>query len=171
MFTADVAISTDWLDELQEAAKSIPDAVGSYARRELRPFVSQWVDRTLRREPGPVKYPLAWESDQQKGYYFAVIAQYDAQGNVIPYQRTHQYVSSWHVQADYTNGLSSITVENLASYAQYVGGRRQQRFHRNTGWPNAADELQLISVELDERIEAGLPILIDQVLEGRYDAI
>jgi hypothetical protein len=167
VFTAQVAISTQWMDEIHQAVDFIPQAIDAYARRELRPFASQWVDRTLRREPGPPRYPLQWESERQRRFVMAKLRR----ENNLPYQRTHAYVAGWHVIGDYTGGLTSITVEHLWAAAQYVGGRRQQRFHRHTGWPNAADELQLLSLAMDERIEAGLPVLIDQVLEGRYDAI
>jgi hypothetical protein len=167
MIDIDAAISTEWLDELQEAFEYIPVAISRYAHRELRPFASQWVDRTLRQEPGPVQYPIEWESEKQRRAYFAS----DGFGHGIPYQRSHDYVNAWHVTADYTGGLTSINVRNDLPESDFIGGRRQQRFHKNTGWANAQEELQLLSLALDERIETGLPIVIEQVLDGRYDAL
>lgn len=163
----DAAISTEWLDELQEAAEFIPEAVDRFARKDLRPFASQMVDRTLRREPGPVAYPIEWETEKQRRAFFAT----DGFGHGIPYSRSHDYVNAWHVTADYEGGLTAINVRNDLDESDFIGGRRQQKMHRNTGWPNAIEVLQLLSLALDERIEVGLPIVIDQVLDGRYDAI
>lgn len=168
MLTIDAAISTEFLDELQEANRFIPVAVDRFARKDLRPFASQWVDRTLRREPGPVVYPIEWESLKQMRWFWWQVSI----GNIeVPYVRTHLYIHGWHVVADYTGGLTSIMVFHDWDKAEFVGGRRQQRFHANTGWASASEELQLLSLALDERIEVGLPIVIDQVLEGHYDAI
>ncbi len=168
MIDIDAAISTEWLDELQEAFEFIPEAIDRFARKDLRPFASQWVDRTLRQEPGPVVHPIEWESDKQLRWYWWQVGL----GNIeVPYVRTHEYVNAWHVTADYENGLTAINVRNDSDHGEFVGGRRQQKMHRNTGWPSAPEELQLLSLALDERIEVGLPIVIDQILEGRYDAI
>lgn len=168
MFDVELGIDTALLEALRDAHQTVPEAVDRFAKRELRPFASQFVDRTLRREPGPVKYPIQWTSPKQRRYYFAVLAVYDPITHaIVPYQRTGRYIRGWHVRGDYANGLTSIRVYNEESRAQFIGGRRQQRFHRNTGWPNAADVLQALSLDLNERIEVGLPLVIDQALGGQ----
>jgi len=167
MYRADVAIDTEHLNTLQQVAEIVPEAIDRYARRELRPFASQFVDKRLRQEPPrrnyPTDYPLEWTSDRQRRAYFAT----DGFGAGIPYRRTHELVSRWQVRANYQNGLSSISIWNPSPVARYVVGKDQQRFHRRTGWPYAPDELQVLSIELNERIAAGLLSVVRQALEGR----
>lgn len=163
MFTAQVALDTVWLDDIREAVGILPGVVNRYVRREIRPFVSQWVDKTLRREPGPVSYPYLWESLRQMRAYFAT----DGFGHGIPYRRTHGYVHSWHVIADYTDTFSGIAVFSDSPSADFVGGRRQQPGHVQTGWPNAVEVIQVISIETNDRLEAGLPIVLDGWWEER----
>jgi hypothetical protein len=157
MFTADVAFNVAWLDAIHAAAEVLPEAVGRFARRDLRPFVSQAVDRTLRREPGPVVYPFLWASDKQRRAFFAT----DGFGSGIPYRRTRRYIHSWHVIGDYTDTFSGITVYSDSEVSEFVGGRRQQPGHQQTGWPNAIEVIQVISLEVNDRIEVGLPLVLD----------
>ncbi len=165
MYRVSVALDTEWLNTLQQVHEIVPEHIERYARRELRPFVSQRVDQTLRREPPvrsyPEDYPLEWTSEKQQRAYFVT----DGFGAGIPYRRTHEYVQGWHVRGDYTHGLTAIEVYHDDEVVDFVAGRRQQRFHRITGWPNANDTLQVISVELNDRIEAGLPVVLDQAFE------
>lgn len=162
MFTAGVAIDTAWLDQIRAAAEALPEVMARYARRDLRPFVSQAVDRTLRREPGPVVYPFQFHEDPQvdakmRRAYFAT----DGFGHGIPYRRTRRYVHSWHVRADYTDTLSGITLTSDSPVSEFVGGRRQLPGHRRTGWPNAIEVIQVISLEVNDRIEVGLPLVLN----------
>jgi hypothetical protein len=157
MFTADVAFDLAWLDAIRAAAEVMPEWMARYVRRDLRPFVSQFVDRTLRREPGPVVYPFLWASELQRRAFFAT----DGFGHGIPYRRKRRYIHGWHVIGDYTDTFSGITVSNDWPAAEFVGGRRQQRGHRQTGWPNAIEVIQVISLDVNDRIEVGLPLVLD----------
>lgn len=165
MFSVAAAIDTEWLNTLQQVHEVIPEDIEDFAQKDLRPFASKRVDTTLRVEPPvrswPGDYPLEWTSEKQRRY---VMWKLRSTGN-LPYQRTHQYVRGWHVQGVYTHGLTSILVFHDDEVADFVGGRRQQRFHRITGWANAPDVLQVLSIDLNERIELGLPIVIDQAFE------
>ena len=176
MFSVEVAFDTGGLETLQQAHRLLPDAVDRYARRELRPFVSQRVDRTLRREPvepsiqagGKLPY-IRWTSERQRR---AVMRKLRREKN-IPYRRSHRYALGWHVTGDYTNGLTSIAVwhdpypgDGGEDVVQFIAGDRQQGFHQDTGWPNANEVLQVLSFDVNERIEAGLPIVIEQALGG-----
>jgi hypothetical protein len=176
VFSVEVATDYEQLITLQQVMALLPVEIDRYARRELRPFVSQRVDQTLRREPptpfeqagGPLPY-IRWTSRRQ---YRRVMAKLRAEGN-IPYQRSHEYATGWHVTGDYTNGLTSITVwhdpypgDDGEDVVQFVGGDRQQGFHQDTGWPNANEVLQVLSIDLSERIEAGLPVVVEQALGG-----
>lgn len=177
---AEVAISRDLLDELATAAATMPDAIDQYARREVRPFASQWVDRTLRRAPGPAKHPIQWTpskhpEDADKppntrwGYYSRQKAKFFATngfGGGIPYTRSGKFVSGWHVRADYEGGLSSIRVYHEDEVEQFITGRHQQQFHRNTGWPSSIEQLQALSLALNDFIEDGLPHVVQQHLKG-----
>ncbi len=162
MFSATAAIDTEWLNTLQQVHEIIPDAIDDYARRDLRPFVSQRVDATLRVEPPvrafPEDYPLEWTSEKQRRYVMAKLRREDN----LPYQRTHEYVRGWHVWGDYTRGLTAIDVFHDGEVSEFVGGRQQQLMHRITGWANAPDVLQVLSIDLNERIEVGLPVVLDQ---------
>lgn len=175
MFDVEVAVDYEQLITLQQVAALLPLDVERYAKRELRPFVSQRIDKTLRREPptpfqqsgGQLPY-IRWTSERQRRY---VMAKLRREGN-IPYQRSHQYAGGWHVTGDYANGLTSIDVwhdpypgDDGEDVVQFVGGSRQQGFHQDTGWPNANEVLQIVSIDLSARIEAGLPVVIDQAFE------
>ena len=163
MYRASVVSDGDhWLTNLQQVYELIPAAVEQYAKREIRPYVSQRVDQTLRVEPprwagGKRK----WESEKQRRAYFAT----DGFGHGIPYKRTGQYVKGWHVRGDYTHGLSSITVYHDWEKAQYVGGNRQQQMHKLTGWSFAPDVLQVLALDVEDRVKAGLPSVVRQAFE------
>ncbi len=157
MFSARVALDTAWLDTIRAAAEVLPEVMARYVRRDLRPFVSQVVDKTLRREPGPVVYPFLWASEKQRRAFFAT----DGFGHGIPYRRKRRYIHSWHVRADYADTLSGITVSSDSPVSEFVGGRRQQPGHVQTGWPNAIEVIQVISLEVNDRIEVGLPLMLD----------
>lgn len=155
-----VSDGDEWLRDLQQVHAVLGDKVEQYARREVRPFVSQRVDKTLRREPRqrtwPNDYPLEWESRRQQRY---VMAKLRREGN-LPYRRTHQFIHGWHVVATYTNGLSSIAIFHDSDIEQYVTGRRQQRFHTITGWSSAPDVIQVIVLDVEDFVRAGLPRVV-----------
>lgn len=169
MFRTAVALDIEWLNTLQQVHAIIPDHIEAYAKRDLRPSVSQRVDTTLRVEPPvrswPDDYPIEWTSEKQRRYVMAFVLERDANGNIIPYERTHEYVHGWHVQGNYAHGLTAIEVFHDSDVADFIGGRRQQRFHRITGWANAPDTLQVLSIDLNDRIEVGLPLVIDEAFE------
>lgn len=158
-----VSDGDDWLHDLQQVHALVGDRVEDYARREVRPFVSQQIDQTLRREPPqrryPNDYPLEWASAKQRKY---VMAKLRAEGN-IPYRRTHKQIRSWHVRADYKNGLSSIVVYSDSDVEEFVTGKRRQRYHRITGWRSSADVLQVIVIEVEQFVQAGLSRIVREV--------
>jgi len=150
-----------WLKALQiMAEQGFEDTMRDWAKRELRPFVSREVDKTLRKEPGAVVYPVEWASERQRRAFFAT----NGFGHGIPYRRTHRYVHSWHVRGDYRGGLSEIRVYNDVDYAEYVGGRQQQPFHANTGWTAAEPVTARIMAELDDIIADRLLQVMDEEL-------
>jgi hypothetical protein len=168
MFVGNVAFDMDILDEVREAVKVMPERMDRAIRRDIRPFVSQEVDKTLRQEPPvrrwPGDYPIEWTSERQRRAYFAT----DGFGAGIPYQRTHEFMHGWHVRADYSpSGFGEIAITHDSDKEVFITGRRQQRFHAITGWPSSGDVLQVISLEANDRLEMVWWQVINDVLEGR----
>src|SRR5690554_5857723 len=116
MIKANVTRDTDTLAQITEAAETLPEAIYQWTHREVRPFVSQLVQRKFRQEPGAVHYPIQWTSERQRMAFFAT----DGFGQGIPTRRTGDLVKAWRVRADYRNGLTSIDVYNDAPAATYV---------------------------------------------------
>lgn len=162
MFRASlISASDEWLRNLQQVHEIVPDAVEKYTHREVRPFVSQRIDKTLRRDPGPVRYPIQWTSDKQRRY---VMAKLRKEGN-LPYKRTWRYVKGWRVRANYKHGLTSIAVYHEDEVADFIGGRRQQQYHHNTGWANAADTLQDLAFDVEDFVQAGLARVVREAFD------
>ena len=97
----------------------------------VKPVLQKQIDATFGRDPGPVKYPIEFETPLQQRAFFAS----KGFGKGIPYKRTDQLRTSWVVVVSTQLRTNLITLYNPKSYAKYVyPGSRQQRFHRNTGW-------------------------------------
>lgn len=165
-----LAIDDDALRLIQDNIQALPDQVDRWVRKDIVPFIRHRVDKTLRVEPRvrrwPVDYPLGhleWTSARQRRYFWAVLARFDAEGNYIPYQRSHKLSQGWHVLADYKNGLTRVLVTHDSDIEQYVYGRRQQRFHQITGWPGTGDVLQELSLDVTDRIYDGWQLLAASV--------
>ncbi len=116
--------------------------------------VAKSVKKDISKVPGPVKYPIQWTSAKQRRYYFAMRRKIVGQelsrtnsfgrrigkirtGHNFAYRRrvdvtSHDFSRNWSVQSQ---GGRSASVWNMTSYARYVSGDEQQRFHRYTGWP------------------------------------
>ena len=99
----------------------------------------------LRREPGPAKQPIEWESDKQRRYVMMV---YREKG-ITEYSRSHKLSQGWIVKTLTEGRVFRIEMENPAPQAKFVYGslaqnraaalRFKQRFHTNTGWQDATD--------------------------------
>lgn len=162
MYRASVVFDTDLIDHIQHTAATFPDLVADYVRREVRPFVSQEVDKRLRQPPGKVQYPIEWTSEKQRKAFFAT----DGFGHGIPYRRTGKLVASWQVRGDYTATFSGITVTNTSPVGRYVVGMNQQQFHANTGWPYGPSVLQAISLLANDFATDGMASLLAQTVRG-----
>ncbi len=144
---------------VQQAALALPDAVDRFVKREVVGYVRAEVTKQLKREPGPVVYPIEWASPKQRRWFWWAVGE----GLIdVPYQRTQHYIRGWHVRGDYRQGLGGITVTNDWDYAEFVGGARQQPFHKNTGWAQYNQVLQVIAIEASDRLADGLPSVIEQ---------
>jgi hypothetical protein len=89
--------------------------------------------QTLTKTPGKPKYPLRWKSDSQRK---AVMAKLRKAGN-LPYSRTGKIKRAWKGEIN----PGELIIANEARdpitrqfYAEYVFGKDQQPFHKDTGW-------------------------------------
>jgi hypothetical protein len=178
MFSVQVAFDVTQIETIQAAFIAAPQKTDEGVRKDVVPFVRHAVDKTLRVEPPQAVTPIEWtpsrhSADQNKApNVFGFGAPYYSRQKAYffwkiwtgqRYRRTHQLVKGWHVIGDYKGGFGGILIYNDAKMsgrageqidykAIYVVGRRQQKFHRNTGWPEAASEIQRISIEANERL-------------------
>ena len=153
MFQLTAQIDADILDAYADFARNAPRTVATFLGGTVRNDMMQKVQQRVTRYPGKVSLPIQWTSPKQKGYVFKFVLKRDAQGNIIPYQRTGGLGKAWVVDVE-RNGLA-LHVYNSASSATFVIGARQQQFHKNTGWPPAKTELDKIMEEtIDMLIEA-----------------
>jgi hypothetical protein len=169
MIGVQIAFDVAQIETIRAAFIVAPQMADEGVRKDVVPFVRHEVDKTLRVEPPDVVTPIEWtpsrhSADQNKApnvfgfgppYYSRQKAEFfrtDGFGHGIPYRRTHQLVKAWHVMGDYRGGFGGILVYNDWDKTIYVVGRRQQKFHRKTGWPEQMSELQRISLEANERL-------------------
>ena len=137
MFQASLTWDQDILATLSKRAKLAQRLVGN--QLDLQPVLNwyqQEVKERLAFTPGPVAYPIQWTSERQRRAYFAT----DGFGHGIPYRRTFGLQNDWDVRLE----ENTIIIKNQNPAATYVIGERQQRFHRNTGWPYAPTVLRAI---------------------------
>lgn len=132
-------------------------------RRKVNTVVERNADKVLvilRREPGPVKYPIMWTSEKQRRAYFAS----NGFGRGIPYRRTHKLARAWDMVVNFTSGdVTQIHVFNSADAFEFVEGQFQQRFHAITGWLDAEETLNEASRVLTDEVETALIELYDEV--------
>lgn len=176
-----VAFDTNGLDQVQAQFQQAPQATDRAIRRDIVPYARHFVDTRLRVEPGVPQSPLRWTpsrhpEDRGKrpntvwGYYSRQKAAYFATngfGAGIPYHRQHRLIRGWHVIGDYRGGFGGIRVTHDSRISLFVVGKWQQRYHQDTGWPQVASELQVLSVELNERMEQVVHWVGEEIAQGK----
>jgi hypothetical protein len=121
---------SNWAKEIKTGKRRL--------RRFVRTDLVAELEKDVRRKdtyPGPVVYPIQWTSEKQRRYYFGVVAEYDAQGNIIPYERKGTLYETMVIES---NG-QTIYIYNANPIADFVTGQDQQQFHANTGWETDED--------------------------------
>jgi hypothetical protein len=116
------------------------------------PRLTRLAQNTIGRDPGPVQYrgpggTLRWESDKQRRF---VMRLYRMQG-ITKYTRTGKYRKGYRVFVVNSPDGFLVVLRNRVPYAAFVGGRWQQRFHKDTGWELASehtDELNRVANEI-----------------------
>jgi hypothetical protein len=125
---------------LKDHAKLV-EAAGQRAYDKIAPQALE----ELRREPGPVKQPVQWTSDDQR---IAVMIKYREQG-IEKYERSHKLSQSWTFIVFTEGRIFKAVMENPAPQAKFVYGsmaqnrvaalRFKQIMHSNTGWQDITD--------------------------------
>lgn len=140
------------------------------AVNEVRPFALAELQTIPKRRPvGRDEYV----SDAQRGYVYGVVLQKDAQGNIIPYERTGDTAAGWEVLFTSTPGGGGVAIANPTRAARFVYGslardrqqalRFQQPFHARTGWQAATDTVQFW---LEAILEQYLATLQARLMQG-----
>lgn len=128
--------------------------VETVTRRTLDETIAPVMLPDFQQEPGSVKHPIQWTSAKQRRY----VKMKQRKGEIkAPYVRTHAVSRGWKlflVQSG--TDLTSIKLENNAAATDFVEGKRQQQFHKNTGWLNAGDLIQEWLPIVTDEIETAL---------------
>jgi hypothetical protein len=166
VITCKLALADDPLQQAQAVFDTAPELIERFLRKDILPYTQGLVTKRLRKAPGPAHYPIQWTSEKQRKAFFAT----DGFGSGIPYQRTDGMIHDWHVRVDRNRGFTSLLVMNDNPAARYVygdeHGLHQQRFHLNTGWPTYVQELQAISLTVNDRIDERLPNVLAEAFLG-----
>lgn len=89
-----------------------------------------------------VKRPIEWSNKhgdhRQRKAFFAT----NGFGGGIPTKRTGRLLRSFRFRTEISDRKVYVFIENAAKYFVFVMGRRQQPFHRNTGWPLAETQFR-----------------------------
>lgn len=147
MFREAFDINTEVLYDIDQRLRQPFDQV--FPVLDVQPLVNwfqQEVDERLVPYP-PERNPdeeVEWESEPQRKYVLGYVLERDQKGNIIPYQRTFGLQRRWHVEV--LN--DTIAIYNDSDIAIYVFGDRQQKFHKNTGWPYAPEIVWDILVDV-----------------------
>jgi hypothetical protein len=127
-----VVIGLDRLT-LYQARIAHPETVIREVVAEVVERHGKALEQELSREPGPPVYPILWTSRRQKIAFKLTFGF----GRGIPTVRQHLLSTAWLVASEETaRGILSIGVINFTFHRQFVTGRRQQIFHKITGWVN-----------------------------------
>lgn len=85
--------------DVSSAIEGLTEFVNSLPRKGQAAWVdvAEKVQSIMQEEGSPITYPVNWDSDKQRRWYFA----YRRENNLpIPYERTGAYVSSWAVTVE-----------------------------------------------------------------------
>lgn len=121
-----------WLDNFSDVTLDL----GRETFREVQPHLLD----ELTHIPGSPVYPIRWTSEKQRRFVMAKLRR----ENNLPYQRTGQLAAGWEVLFVETKDGFDMKTRHADPVAKFVYGsfdrRRQfkQRFHSDTGWPDAA---------------------------------
>lgn len=123
------------LDATERALAQAAEAFAGNIDRLVLPYAQGRANETLNKEPGKPTYPLNWASPAQKK---AVMTKLRREKN-LPYRRTGKS-RTWKAIREAQGPRQFVLLyRNEVPWAQFLFGNRQQPFHRDTGWPYAAE--------------------------------
>ncbi|KKL23985.1 hypothetical protein LCGC14_2419880 [marine sediment metagenome] len=158
MFSFDFQVDHDILEAWHDAIFQSPQTTRVFIEVAVLGDVQRKV-QAVDVYPGPVVYPIEWTSEAQRRFYFAVVAQRDNDGNIIPYERRGTFFDDVTVELD---PLSlNLMIANPNPVARYVIGDDQQKFHANTGWRNPSEQYLDILIEAQDEIINAWYFIID----------
>ena len=149
MFTFEFEADTDILEAWHDAIVQSPQTTRVFIEGTVLGDIRRKVD-AISVYPGSVVYPIEWTSEAQRRFYFAVVAQRDNDGNIIPYERRGTFFDDVTVELDPLTLELGITNPNPV--ARYVIGDDQQKFHANTGWQDPSEQYLIILIEAQDDI-------------------
>lgn len=141
---------------LLEAYAELLEAAPEVVNRLVNRTVNRKRDRLLaafHKEPGPAVHPLHFTSLRQQKALFAS----KGFGAGLPTRRSHHLVNAWRLIVLYSsNAITSIILENDDPARPFVIGRRQQPFHKITGWYQEEPLIRRAQRELEDEVESDL---------------
>lgn len=145
------------LDGLDRVLRRLNVDLGA-SLRAITWAVGELIRDKLAQYPGPAVHPIAWTSDRQRRFYFAMRRE---RGLSPAYTRHYDPMSQrlgpgWTV-ARY--GSLGAKVASHATYAPFVqGADSRQMFHRITGWvtDRQAVEAVVASGDVKRVVEAAI---------------
>lgn len=169
LLDAELGLSADVLDATRQMIQQYPAEFERRVASNVLPDLELEKARWLH-EPGDPVHPIDWTSEKQRRYVLGVVLKKDADGNIIPYERTHALINSWQVVQQWADGAFTLALESDADAAQFVMGLHQQRFHYNTGWQNIRDIALALSERADELLLQTWSFLLRDIARGRVYA-
>lgn len=105
-------------------------------------------------------------SEKQRRYVYGFVLKKDANGNILPYQRTGGLADAWSLRYIETPNGGTFIFENTADAARYVGGtlaknisaalKHRQPFHAKTGWQTYSETVQFWTASIIESYKKNL---------------
>jgi len=135
------------IDNLSVINKNMTFLLGRVVDPPLKKYMRSYMQTTsgMKKYPGSVARPIAWESEKQRRAFFAT----GGFGGGIPYSRTGEFFRAFDVLSNRRD--LSTRIVNTADFAKYIIGDRQQKFHKNTGYR------KMESYE-DEALKGAVPV-------------
>lgn len=144
------------LKDLRAALLDSPRQFYAVANNVILPQAQVQVEKTLNRDPGPVKRPFKFATDKSRRWYFAT--------HKAPYKRTGD-IRRWRLFLKaFTGQIVEVILENPSPNTKWVygddKGAYQQPGHAATGYPLVAREVPaLTATVLGDLSEAWLETL------------
>lgn len=191
MIWLEVQFPEEQVQHISQMVGVLPVMVLRAVESQVLPKVRALVADMVAIEPGSPIYPLRWKSEKQRRYVLGYVLEHDAEGTVIPYQRTHRQMAGWEVMLQVGNmaaaygvqgstsggiaetaglgakgGSFAITLHHPSEVSQFVQGQYEQPYHRDTGWPNAIQKSVMIARQCKPLLELEWRVAHGRLITG-----